>query len=66
MPEVLWPNWNCLDYEFVQVTYIDDTRHLIVHLEKEPNLLYIRRKSQIGCKFRERAKLDINSEKEPN
>ena len=28
--------------------------------------LYIRRKSQIGCKFRERAKWAVNSEKEPN
>ena len=31
-------------------------RHLIVHLEKEPN----------GCKFRERVELAVNSEKESN
>ena len=41
-------------------------RHLIVHLEKELNWQKIQRKSQIYCKFGERSKLAVLSEKEAN
>ena len=40
-------------------------RHLIVHLKKEKNWLFWR-KRQIGCKFKERGKLAVNSKKEAN
>ena len=41
-------------------------RHLIEHSEKEQIWLYIQRKSKIGCKFREGAKLSVHLEKESN
>ena len=41
-------------------------RHLIVHSEKETNWLRIQRKSQIGCKFRERAELSVHLKKVSN
>ena len=41
-------------------------RHLIVHTEKEPNWFQIQRKSRNSCKFGERAKLAVNSEKDTN
>ena len=44
-------NWAHILY-----SYTLHTRHLIVHSDK----------SQIGCIFRERAKLSVISEKEPN
>ena len=47
----------------VQFTRVYCNRHLIIHLEKEPNKLYIQRKSQISCKFGERVNLSVNLEK---
>ena len=49
-------------------TSIDNTVSLFTknseNSEKEPNWLYIQRKSQIGCKFRGRAELSVHLEKE--
>ena len=42
----------------------ENNRHLIVHLKKEENWLYILRKWQIGCKFQESGKLAVNLKKE--
>ena len=50
--------------KLTHVTLAQNNRHLIVHSEKEPKWLYIQRNSQIGCKFRERAKLSVHLEKE--
>ena len=37
---------------------------LVINSEKEPNCLQIQKRSQFDCKFRERAKLAVYSEKE--
>ena len=42
---------------FLDMCYFINTRHLIVHSKKGRNWLYIQRKSQISCKFGERAEM---------
>ena len=47
-----------------QKILIINIKHFIVHLKKEANWLYTRRKRQIGCQFKEKGELVVNTKKE--
>ena len=51
----LWGSGHLLSAPLVVI------RHLIVRSEKEPNWLWIQRKSHFGCPFGERVKISFNS-----
>ena len=59
------PAADCITTTQHTIPEVQHIKDLIVHSEEEPKWLYIQRKSQISCKFRERAEFAVNSEKEP-